>query len=130
MSVKAKVLVVEDDLGARESLRMVLKDDYNVVIAENGARALHILESQSIDALTLEPRLRGIQGRELLRLIRSRSPEVPVILVTGYRLSRWFDDMIRDEIFDYIPKPFDTGAVLTAVQKSLKRRALSRTACL
>jgi len=80
--------------------------------------------------VTLEPRLRGIQGRELLTLIRAKSPQVPVILVTGYRLSLWFDDMIRDEIFDYIPKPFDKTEVLSAVTKSVKRRGvLSRPAC-
>ena len=128
--MKPNVLVVEDDVGARESLRMLLKEDYNVLLAENGPCALHILESQPVDALTLEPRMRGIQGGQLLKLIRATNPGVPVILVTGHRLSRWFDDMIRDEIFDYIPKPFDTAEVLTAIRKSMRRRALSQPACM
>ena len=68
--------------------------------------------------VTLEPRLRGLQGRELLDRLRARDAEVPIILVTGHSLSRWFEEVIRDEIFDYIPKPFDTTEVLTAVRKS------------
>ena len=130
MTNKASVLIVEDDAGAREALRMILKKEFNILIAKNGTEALEILEREAVDTVTLEPRLRGIQGRELLTLIRATSPQVPVILVTGYRLSLWFDDMIRDEIFDYIPKPFDKTEVLSAVTKSVKRRGvLSRPAC-
>src|SRR5262249_4910737 len=130
MTNKASVLIVEDDAGAREALRMILKTEFNVLIAENGTEALQILEREAVDTVTLEPRLRGIQGRELLSLIRDKNPQIPVILVTGHRLSRWFDDMIREEIFDYIPKPFDKTEVLTAVLKSVRRRgALSRPAC-
>ena len=116
--MKANVLVVEDDHGARESLRIILKEDYNVLLAENGPRALEILGRERVDVVTLEPRLRGLQGRELLDRLRARNSEVPIILVTGHNLSRWFDDVIRDQCFDYIPKPFDTLEVLTAVRKS------------
>ena len=129
MASRANVLIVEDDAGARESLRMILKAQFNVLMAENGPCALDILQNQAVDAVTLEPRLRGIQGRELLSRIRSVRPDVPVILVTGHRLSRWFDDMIREEIFDYIPKPFDTSEVLSAIRKSVTRRTLVRMAC-
>lgn len=124
--MKANVLVVEDDPGVSQSLRFILKEDYNVLLAESAGRALEILASERVDAVTLEPRLRGIQGRELLELLRQRIPDVPIILVTGHRLSRWFDATIRDEVFDYIPKPPDTDEVLTAVRKSQRVRELSR----
>ena len=124
MRKKANVLVVEDDPGARESLRTVLKSDYEVFVAESAVHAIDILRSVHIDTVTLEPWLPGIQGREILTRIREASPQARVIIVTGQRLSLWFDDMVREEIFDYLPKPFDRRDLLRAVDRSLVRREL------
>jgi DNA-binding NtrC family response regulator len=122
MAKRGSVLIVEDDASARESLRTVLKQDYDVFVAENGPQALKILKTVPIDTVTLEPWLPGLQGREVLRRIRELSPQVRVIIVTGQRLSVWFDDMVREEIFDYLPKPFDRRDLLRTVARSLVRQ--------
>lgn len=126
MAKRGSILVVEDDANARESLREVLKRDYDVFVAETGAQALQILERVHIDTVTLEPWLSGIQGREILKRIRDANPRARIVLVTGQRLSVWFDDMVREEIFDYVPKPFDQRDLLRTIGRSVSREHLSR----
>jgi DNA-binding NtrC family response regulator len=122
MPKRGNVLVVEDDPNAREAIRSVLKQEYDVFVAESGAQALKILSSVHIDTVTLEPWLPGLQGREILKRIREVNPAARVIIVTGQRLSVWFDDMVREEIFDYLPKPFDRRDLLRTVARSLVRQ--------
>ena len=121
MRKKGKILIIEDDAGVRESLRLVLKRDYEVFVAENGAKALELLEQTSVDTVTLEPWLPGVQGREVFEHIRRASPKARVIIVSGHRLGLWFDDMVREEVFDYLPKPFDNRDLLKAIERSLVR---------
>ena len=84
---KKNVLVVESDLAARESLRFLLKDEYNVFVAENGFKALEILQSTRIDTITLDLNIPGIHGRAILNKIKKTKPDVEIILVSGYSLS-------------------------------------------
>ena len=117
------VLVVEDDSSARDQLRAILTDgDYRVFEAQNGTRALDLLRKVKIDTVTLDPWLPGIQGRELLTRIREVNPRARVIIVTGHRLSLWFDDMVREEVFDYLPKPIESRELLRSVKRSMVRR--------
>ena len=121
MPKKGKVLIIEDDAGVRESLRTILKRDYDVFVATSGHQALEILRDTSIDTVTLEPWLAGAQGREVFERIRRASPAARVIIVSGQRLSRWFDDTVREEVFDYLPKPFEKRDLLRAIERSLVR---------
>ena len=121
MRTRGKVLVIDDNTGVGESIRTILKPHFEVFTAASGARALNILRTHDIDTVTLEPWLPGIQGRELLNRIRAADQRVRVILVTGHPLSLWFDDGVREEVFDYLPKPFDAKDVLQAVRRSSVR---------
>lgn len=121
MRIRGSILVVEDDRMARESLRRLLQPHYDVEVASNGAGALEILRNTEIDTVTLEPWLQGIQGRELLSRIRAATPGARIVIVTGHPLSMWFDDGVRDEVFDYLPKPFEPRELLRVVRKSLVR---------
>lgn len=124
MQKKGNVLVIEDDASARESLKAVLKGDYEVFVASNAAQAIDVLKSVHIDTVTLEPWLPGIQGKEVLSRIRETRPQARVIIISGQQLSRWFDDMVRDEIFDFLPKPFNRRDLLRTVERSVVRQKL------
>lgn len=115
------VLVVEDDASARSELRRILEGSYNVIEAESGGDALAVLRTHSIDTVTLDPWLTGMQGRELLTRIREADPGVRVIIVTEHRLSLWFDDMVREEVFDYVPKPFLERDLMRSIRRSMVR---------
>ena len=118
---KGNVLVVEDDASARDALRALLSPEYEVFVAADGGSALEILREVPVDAITLEPWLAGIQGRRLLTEIRRANPQARVIIVTAHRLSLWFDDTVREEVFDYLPKPFEPRDLLRSVDRAMVR---------
>lgn len=118
---KGNVLVVEDDASARDALRALLSPAYEVHVAADGGSALEILREVPVDTITLEPWLAGIQGRRLLTEIRRVNPQARVIIVTAHRLSLWFDDTVREEVFDYLPKPFEPRDLLRSVDRAMAR---------
>jgi DNA-binding NtrC family response regulator len=84
MMERANVLVVDDELGPRESMRMILKPLHNVFTAEDGVSALKTIKQEPIDLVTLDLRMPGIDGIEVLKEIKKYNPNIEVIVVTGY----------------------------------------------
>jgi putative two-component system response regulator len=116
---RARVLIVDDELGPRESLRMILRPAYEVLTASNGSEALEVLRSAPVDLVTLDLNMPGIQGEELMRVVRREFPNVEVIVITGYGSVDSAVEGLRFGICDYIQKPFDVVKVLTAVSRGL-----------
>jgi putative nucleotidyltransferase with HDIG domain len=123
---RARVLVVDDELGPRESLRMILRPTYEVLTAGDGSEALEVLRSAPIDLVTLDLNMPGLQGEELMRVIRREFPHVELIVITGYGSIDSAVEGLRFGICDYIQKPFDVVKVLTAVGRGLANRQCRR----
>ena len=121
-SNRATVLVVDDERGPRESLRMILSPTYEVVLASGGAEALEALHTRPVDVVTLDLAMPGLRGQELMRAIRVDFPDVEVIVVTGHGSLDSATDAIRLGISDYLQKPFDVVQVTAAVYRALARR--------
>jgi len=121
-SNRATVLVVDDERGPRESLRMILSPTYEVVLAAGGAEALEALHTRPVDVVTLDLAMPGLRGQELMRAIRMDFPDVEVIVVTGHGSLDSATDAIRLGISDYLQKPFDVVQVTAAVYRALARR--------
>ena len=119
---RAAVLVVDDERGPRESLRMILSPTYDVTLASGGAEALEVLHTRPIDVVTLDLAMPGLRGQELMRAIRLDFPDVEVIVVTGHGSLESATDAIRLGISDYLQKPFDVVQVTAAVYRALTRR--------
>jgi putative two-component system response regulator len=119
---RASVLVVDDERGPRESLRMILSPTYEVSLAAGGAEALETLHTKPIDVVTLDLAMPGLRGPELMRAIRLDFPDVEVIVVTGHGSLESATDAIRLGISDYLQKPFDVVQVTAAVYRALTRR--------
>lgn len=119
---RASVLVVDDERGPRESLRMILSPTYEVLLANGGAEALETLHTRPVDVVTLDLAMPGIRGQELMRSIRLDFPDVEVIVVTGHGSLESATDAIRLGISDYLQKPFDVVQVTAAVYRALARR--------
>jgi putative nucleotidyltransferase with HDIG domain len=126
---RPSVLVVDDERGPRESLRMVLQPRNLVFLAASGDEALEILGRASIDVVTIDLNMPGMKGDELMRRIRQEHPGVEIIIVTGYGSVASATEGIRYAICDYIQKPFDVievvGAVARAAERQRHRRDLS-----
>lgn len=119
---RATVLVVDDERGPRESLRMILQPNYEVLLARDGSEALQLLRSQPIDLVTLDLKMPGIQGEELMGLVRREFPDVEVVIITGRGSLENATEAIRCGVADYLQKPFDVVQVSASVFRCLSRR--------
>lgn len=119
---RASVLVIDDERGPRESLRVILSVDQDVEVARSGSEALEILRRQPIDLVTLDLNMPGLQGEELMRIMRHEFPETEIIIITGHGSVDSAAEAIRYGVSDYLQKPFDVVQVSAAVFRCLARR--------
>jgi len=84
MAQQGSVLVVDDEVGPRESLRMILQPLYEVKTVSNGQEALRFLQERKIDLITLDLKMPGLSGLEVLREIKKMNVEAAVIIITAY----------------------------------------------
>jgi response regulator RpfG family c-di-GMP phosphodiesterase len=119
------ILIVDDEIGPRESLRMILKPNYNVYTVENGYAAIQMIQQTEMDVLTLDLKMPGLSGIDTLKEIRVIDPDVMIIIITGYGTLKSAIEAIRYGVFDYIPKPFNVPEILSIIDKSIQRRKLN-----
>ncbi len=120
--MKETILVIEDEVGPRESIKMILKPYYNVVAAEDGAKALALLQNQEIDLVTLDLKMPGLCGDEVLKQIKRVKPEMEVIIISGQGSVKSAIDGIHHGAGDYLLKPFAISDLLNTIEKTLSRR--------
>jgi signal transduction histidine kinase len=119
---KAHVLVVDDEMGPRESLKMILNPYYNVHVAERGGQAIDILNKHPVDLVTLDLKMPGFSGINVLEKVKQVDPDIEAIIITGYGSLDTAIEGLRLGAFDYISKPFDVNHILSLVRKGLERR--------
>jgi len=119
------ILIVDDEIGPRESLRMILKPYYNIYAVENGYAAVQMIRQIEMDVITLDLKMPGISGIDTLKEIRSIDPDVMIIIITGYGTLKSAIEAIRYGVFDYIPKPFNVPEIMAIIDKSVQRRRLN-----
>lgn len=119
---QATILVVDDELGPRESLRMILKPSYEVLTADSGARALELIRSSRVDVVTLDLKMPGLSGTEVMEAIKGLDPRIEVIIITGYGSLKSATEAIRHGVADYISKPFNVAEILSVVDRVVARR--------
>ncbi len=121
----SNILIVDDEIGPRESLRMILKPSYNVYAVESGYAAIQMIQQIQMDVVTLDLKMPGISGIDTLKEIRLIDPDVMAIIITGYGTLKSAIEAIRHGVFDYIPKPFNVPEILSIIDKSIQRRKLN-----
>jgi response regulator RpfG family c-di-GMP phosphodiesterase len=116
------VLVVDDERGSRESLRMILSPQHEVLQAGSGAEALEVLRTNKVELMTLDLNMPGMKGEDVMRLVRSEFPQVEIIVITGCGTLESATSGIRYGICDYLQKPFDVVQVTASVSRALSRQ--------
>ena len=119
------ILIVDDEIGPRESLRMILKQNYNIFTVENGYAAIQMIQQTEMDVVTLDLKMPGISGIDTLKEIRGIDPDVMVIIITGYGTLKSAIEAIRYGVFDYISKPFNVPEIMCIIDKATQRRKLN-----
>jgi DNA-binding NtrC family response regulator len=122
MGQKGSILIVDDEVGPRESLRMILKPIYEIYTAANGDEALQVIQNENIDLVTLDLRMPGLSGIDVLREIKKVRADVEVIVITGYGTLTNAQEAIRYGAGDFISKPFNVADIIAIISKSFERR--------
>src|SRR3989454_5138107 len=121
-STLPRVLVVDDELGPRESLRMLLKPAYHIQTAENGRAALDALEWFRPDIVIMDIKMPELDGLELLRRVKSVDPTIEVIMITAYASLETVKHALTNGAFEYLIKPFARQDLEDVVRRALLRR--------
>jgi len=119
---RASLLIVDDERGPAESLRMVFKSSYDVYTAPGGEEALAVLRERPIDVVTLDMRMPGMPGTEVMEHIKRYDPDIEIIVVTGYASLDSAIRGLRHRVFDYVTKPFDVPQISDLVGRAVERR--------
>ncbi len=123
MPQQPTVLVVEDELGPRESLRAVLQADYQVLLASEGEQALQIIEHAPVDVVLLDLRLPGLSGWQVVNKLKALHPSLQVIVVTSYDPDERVNQELRSHLFAYIVKPFNVSHLRETVKRAVAHRS-------
>jgi two-component system sensor histidine kinase/response regulator len=122
-----QVLVIDDEMGPRESLRMLLKPNYQVYTADCVDAGIKLLKEKHPDAVITDIRMPGASGIEGLRRIREIDPHVAVIMLTGFGALETAQEALRLGANDYIAKPFDAREMREVIGRNVERTRLQRT---
>ena len=118
----ANVLIVDDENGPRQALRILLKEDYDVHVASNVADALEVLRANDeIGLIITDMRMPKQTGVDLLREAKAMRPDVQVIVLTGYGQLETAMKAVEYGAFSYMEKPFDNDAMLDMVRSGLEK---------
>ena len=121
-----KVLIIDDEMGPRESLRMLLKPNYQVHTADNVELGLQLLQQNAPDAIVMDIRMPGTNGIDGLRRIREIDPYLSVIMLTGFGALETAQEALRLGANDYINKPFDAAKMREVISRNVERTVAHR----
>ena len=115
-----KILICDDEVGIRESLNLILKDDYELAFCDNGQACLECLTpEQEFDLLLLDIKMPKISGLDILKKIKEKKPALKVIIITGYKSVETASEAINAGAVDYIVKPFSSKDILKSVERNI-----------
>ena len=116
--MKKPILVCDDEEGIRESLKLILENEYDVIFAENGDAAIRKMKASPVDLVILDIKMPRKDGLETLKELKKINPAAKIIIATGYKSVDTAQEAMKLGASDYIVKPFDRQNVLTTVHKT------------
>jgi signal transduction histidine kinase len=121
---KGVLLVVDDEQGPRDSLKLIFKDDYEILLASDGATAIEIAQNNRVDVAVCDIRMAGMSGIEVLERLKYVDPGIEVVMMTAFETTDTMRQALRLRACDYINKPFDLATIRGAVAAAMQRRTL------
>jgi signal transduction histidine kinase len=121
----ANILVIDDEVGMREGCRRALTPHgFQVTTAEHGVDGLRKLGERNFDLILLDAMMPGMSGLELLERIQDHDPDTVCVMITGYATVDLAAQAMKKGAQDFLPKPFTSDELLTAVNRGLEERHL------
>lgn len=122
LTQKPTVLVIDDEAGPRDALKVILRPFFNIQSAESAQAAIDVLNHQPIDLITLDQKLPDRQGLDLLQEIKHDHADIEVIIITGYGSLKSAMEGIRHGAAGYLLKPFNVTELITLVNQTLEKK--------
>jgi PAS domain S-box-containing protein len=122
MSERPRILVVDDEIGPRESLRMILKPLYEIATADSGEAALKTLPDFNPDLVFMDIKMPKMDGIELLQRIKALDPTIEAVMITAYASLDTVKNALTHGAFEYLIKPFSRADLEETVRRALARR--------
>jgi DNA-binding NtrC family response regulator len=119
-----RILVVDDDETIRDTLYDLLSEEYVCQTAETAEKALAQLQADVYDVVLTDMSMPGLSGLELLRHIRQKYSDTPVIMISGVGDRERAEGLIRLGAFDFLLKPFTLEVVEKSVERALEYRRM------
>ncbi len=120
------VLIVDDEVGTRESIKMILKHDYEVFLAKDAEETFLQMKEHSPDVILLDIILPDIDGLKVLEKIKGSDPDVIVIMITATKTVKTAVEAMKLGAYDYITKPFDIDELRLIISRALSNQALEK----
>ena len=117
-----KILIVEDELGPRESYRQILKNDYDVIPTENGRLALDYVNDNPVDVALVDIKMPDMDGIEVLKQIKQIQPHIEVIMITAFASIEYAKNAIKYGAMDFLIKPAGVREIQATVRKAIVKR--------
>ncbi|NWG03390.1 MAG: sigma-54-dependent Fis family transcriptional regulator [Syntrophaceae bacterium] len=122
-----KILVIDDEPILRDSLEVALRTSgYEAIVARTGEEGLEQYKNENPDLILLDHWLPGINGDEVLRRIREKDPEIPIIIMTAQGSIEMAVNSMKMGAFDFLVKPFELDQVEDLIKKGLDRVRLKK----
>ncbi|MBN2576534.1 MAG: sigma-54-dependent Fis family transcriptional regulator [Deltaproteobacteria bacterium] len=127
MRRKTRILVVDDELSIRISLGDLLRrDGHQVDVADSAEPALEMLKTQSFNLLLVDIKMPGMDGLEMLKLVKEHDPDAPVVMMTAYGSIDSAVEAMKLGAIDYVVKPFDPMEIGMLIERILEDQSIRR----
>ena len=120
------ILIVDDEVGTRESLRMILKNDYDVFLAKDAEEAFLQTKEHFPDVILLDIILPDLDGLKVLERIKENDPDQIVIMITATKTVKTAVEAMKLGAYDYVTKPFDVDELRLIISRALSTEALKK----
>jgi signal transduction histidine kinase len=125
---RGTLLVVDDEEGPRMAAKVVFRDTYDLLLAEDGAKAIELAQENDIDVAILDIRMPGMSGIEVLERLRQVRPDLEAIMITAFETTDTIRAALRLRACEYLNKPYDIATIRNAVAQAMQRRMLQNEA--
>ena len=123
--MKARILVIDDELAIRESLRMILEyDGYECLLAPTGQEGIALVERETPDFVFLDIKMPGMDGLETLRRIRDLDEILPIVIISGHGTVSTAVEATKLGAFDFLEKPLASERVSVTIRNALDQHRL------
>ncbi len=125
MSIRAAVLVIDDEPGIRDMLSYELSQEgFEVETAENGLAAVEALKRRKFDLAVTDLKMPGMDGVETVEALRALDPDIEVIVATGYASVETAVACMKRGAYDYIQKPYDPAELMLLLDRATEKNRL------